>query len=296
MTPAPDPNRFFDSFPEFGETSKTGPSLARINARYRVLLHDQRDLLADARVLDLASHDGRFSLAALLTGAREVVGIEHDVQLVDAAAAHMRAHGIDPGRYRFVRRDLFESFMDLGHFDVVFCFGILYHVNDHLHLLSNIAEVEPQTVIIDGHVSSLDGAVIELRTPLGESPPPPGTQLEGWPSPLAVEALTSTLGWSGRWIDWTSAARPDDDGIGDYLSGKRVSYVATCPDPIPPETRDLAVGLVFEAQQEPRFQWQAITGIAKHFGINPQALRMWVRKAEREARDQPKAGPNPDPS
>jgi SAM-dependent methyltransferase len=287
MAPAPDPNRFFDSFPEFGETSKTGPSLARINARYRVLLHDHRALLDGARVLDLASHDGRFSLAALLTGAREVVGIEHDTQLVEAAAAHFERHGIEASRYRFVRRDLFESFMDLGHFDVVFCFGILYHVNDHLHLLSNIAEVEPRTVLIDGHVSDLPGAAIELRTPLGESPPPPGTQLEGWPTRLAVEALTSTLGWSGRWIDWPALARPDDDGIGDYLSGKRASYVATCPDPIPPETRELAVSLVFEAQQEPRFQWQAIAGIAKHFEINPQALRVWVRKAERDARDGP---------
>jgi SAM-dependent methyltransferase len=287
MAPAPDPNRFFDSFPEFGDTSKTGPSLARINARYRVLLHDQRALLEGARVLDLASHDGRFSLAALLTGAREVVGIEHDTQLVDAATAHFAKHGIDPSRYRFVRRDLFESFMDLGHFDVVFCFGILYHVNDHLHLLSNIAEVEPGTVIIDGHISRRDGAVIELRTPLGETPPPPGTQLEGWPTSLAIEALTSTLGWSGRWIDWQQASRPDDDNIADYLSGKRASYVATCPDPIPPDTRDLAVALVFEAQQEPRFQWQAITGISRHFDINPQALRVWVRKAEREARDLP---------
>jgi SAM-dependent methyltransferase len=263
MTAAPDPLRFYDSFPAFGETSKTGPSLARLNARYRVLLHENRALFEGARVLDLASHDGRFSLAALHTGAREVVGI-------------------DPSRYRFVRRDLFTSFLDLGHFDVVLCFGILYHVNDHFHLLSNIAEVEPKTVLIDSNVSKRDGAVIELQTPRGETPPPPGAQVEGYPTPAAIEALTSSLGWTGRWIDWQTAARPDDDGIGGYLTGRRMSYVATCPDPIPPETRDLAVSLVFDAQQEPRFQWQAVTGIAEHFGINPQALRMWVRKAERD--------------
>jgi SAM-dependent methyltransferase len=235
-------------------------------------------------VLDVASHDGRFSLGALLTGAREVVGVDHDPQLVAAATAHFEHQGIDPAGYRFECRDLFTSFLDLGHFDVVLCFGILYHVNDHLHLLSNIAELEPRTVIIDGHVSSHDAAVIELRTPLGESPPPPGSQLEGWPSPAAIEALTATLGWAGDWIDWRAVAGPDDEGIGDYLSGKRRSFVATCPDPIPEETRELAVGLVFEAQQEPRFQWHAITGISRHFGINPQALRVWVRKAEREGR------------
>ena len=181
MTTEPDPLHFFDSFPAFGETSRTGASLARINARYRVLIHENRDLFDGARVLDLASHDGRFSLAVLLTGAAEVVGIEHDRQLTDHAAEHMERHDIDPSRYRFERRDLFQSFLDLGRFDVVLCFGILYHVNDHLHLLSNIAEVEPKNVIIDSNVSKRDGAVIELQTPRGESPPPSGRADRGLP-------------------------------------------------------------------------------------------------------------------
>ena len=169
-------------------------------------------------MLDLASHDGRFSLAVLLTGAAEVVGIEHDRQLADHAAAHMERHRIDPSRYRFERRDLFQSFLDLGPFDIVLCFGILYHVNDHLHLLSNIAEVEPKTVIIDSNVSKRDGAVIELQTPRGETPPPRARRSRATRHPAAIEALTSTLGWTGRWIDWSTAARPDDAGIDGYSS------------------------------------------------------------------------------
>jgi SAM-dependent methyltransferase len=275
-----DSNRFFDAYPRFGESSKTGPSLARLNARYKVLLHENRHLIEGARVLDVASHDGRFSFAALQTGASEVLGIDHDPELVRHAASHMQAYGIDPARYQFECRDLFPGFADLGQFDVVLCFGILYHVNDHLHLLSNIAEVEPRVVLIDSHVSQLDGAVIELRSPLGQSPPEPGNQIEGYPSRAALDALTSSLGWSCQYLDWGPMA--GSDGVPDYREGRRVSLVATCPDRIPEDIRRLAVDLVFEHQREPRWQWMAIRGISEHFGINPQALRMWVRKAERE--------------
>lgn len=288
MPLVPEP-RFFDAFPRFADTSKTGPSLERLNARYRVLLEDHRALFEGARVLDLASHDGRFSFAALHTGVAEVVGIEHDRELVEAANANFAAYDVDPSRFRFVCRDLFEGFDDLGRFDVVLCFGILYHVNDHLHLLSNIAAVEPKTVLIDTHISALGGAVIELRSPLGASPPEPGNAIEGYPSRGAIEALTTNLGWSPHFIDWSAVARQDDEGIHDYLSGKRVSVVATCPDPIDPAVRETAIQLVFDNQNEPRWQWLAITGISEHYGINPQALRMWVRKAEREGR-----GPRPE--
>jgi SAM-dependent methyltransferase len=275
-----DVDRFFDAHPRFLETSKTGPALARLNARYKVLLRENRHLIDGARVLDVASHDGRFSFAALRTGATEVVGIEHDPELVRHAVSHMQAYGIDPARYRFECRDLFRGFADLGTFDVVLCFGILYHVNDHLHLLSSIAEVEPKVVLIDSHVSQLDGAVIELRSPLGQSPPQPGNQLEGHPTRAALDALISSLGWCGRYLDWSAMA--GTDGLQDYQEGRRVSLLATCPDRIPEDVRRQAVDLVFEFQREPRWQWMAIRGVSEHFGLNPQALRMWVRKAERE--------------
>jgi SAM-dependent methyltransferase len=275
---------FFDAFPRFVETSKTGRSIERLNARHRVLVERNRALFSGAAVLDLASHDGRFSFAALHAGAERVVGIEHDPELVKRAHENFEEYGIDSSRFRFECRDLYPPFDDLGRFDLVLCFGILYHINDHLTFLSNIAAVEPAHVLIDTHASRHDGAVIELRSPLGASPPPPGSGLEGRPSRGALDALTSTLGWEGRYVDWDIEARPDDGGIDDYLSGTRVSMVATCPDRIDEDVRRQAVALVFAHQTEPRWQWMAVKGISEHFGISPQSLRMWVRKAEREGR------------
>ena len=49
--------RFFDEYPRFLETSRTGPGLDRLNARYTALIHENRELIDGATVLDLASHD-----------------------------------------------------------------------------------------------------------------------------------------------------------------------------------------------------------------------------------------------
>ena len=95
-------------------------------------------------MLDLASHDGRFSFAALAAGAARVIGVEVDGDLVEKAEANLAACGVDADRYEFVHRDMFRHFDDLERVDVVFCFGIFYHVNDHMQLLTNIAGVEPR--------------------------------------------------------------------------------------------------------------------------------------------------------
>ena len=135
----PDPNRFFDAFPRFIETSATGPWLDRLNARYLGLIHANRDLLDGARVLDLASHDGRFSFAALQNAAQHVTGIELDHLMRREASENMKVYGVREDRYDFVLGDIFDHIDRVEPFDVAFCFGILYHITDHMLLLSEIA-------------------------------------------------------------------------------------------------------------------------------------------------------------
>src|SRR5258708_20185854 len=49
-----------------------------------------------------------------------------------------------------------------------------------------------------------------------------------------------------------------------------------------PEVRERAVRLVFEHQHEHHSQWAAIESIASKFGMTPQTLCSWVRRAERD--------------
>ena len=276
-----DPERFFDAFPRFGETSETGPWLDRLNARYMALVDSNRELLRDARVLDLASHDGRFSLAAVKSGAARVVGIELDRRLRDAALENMETYGVPRDRYEFVLGGIIERIDEVEPFDVVFCFGILYHLTDHMVLLSKIAAREPRHLIIDTHVSQREGAVIELRNAFGESPPPPGSYIEGRPTRLALESMLSYFGWTFEYFDWTASGLADSEHVGDYRSGKRVSLRATCNETVVPAAeRERAVQLALEAGDDRRSRSIAITQIAPQFGMTPQALRFWVTRAE----------------
>ena len=55
----------------------------------------------------------------------------------------------------------------------------------------------------------------------------------------------------------------------------------------PPELRERAVRLVFEQQDVYESQWAAIVSIAEKMGCSSEALRKWVRQAERDTGQRP---------
>ena len=54
----------------------------------------------------------------------------------------------------------------------------------------------------------------------------------------------------------------------------------TRPGRYPAEIRERAVRMVLEHEAEHTSQWAAITSIASKFGMTPETLRIWVRRAE----------------
>ena len=54
----------------------------------------------------------------------------------------------------------------------------------------------------------------------------------------------------------------------------------TRPGRYPAEIRERAVRMVLEHEAEHTSQWAAITSIASKFGVTPETLRIWVRRAE----------------
>jgi transposase-like protein len=55
------------------------------------------------------------------------------------------------------------------------------------------------------------------------------------------------------------------------------------PTKYSPEVRERAVRMVFDHQDDHASQWAAIASIAAKIGCTPEALRLWVRQAERDA-------------
>jgi len=59
------------------------------------------------------------------------------------------------------------------------------------------------------------------------------------------------------------------------------------PSKYSPELRDRAVRMVFEHAHEHPSQWAAIRSIAEKLGCTSEALRRWVRQAERDRGERP---------
>jgi tRNA (mo5U34)-methyltransferase len=98
------------------------------------------------RVLDLGCAEGFFSFEAERRGASEVVSLDFDPEMArrfalcaEAFDSSIRAHtmsvdDIDPGRF--------------GTFDLVMCFGLLYHLPDPLLAMEKIASVTSGSLLV----------------------------------------------------------------------------------------------------------------------------------------------------
>src|SRR6185503_6860927 len=90
---------FFDDYPRFLSTSETGGGIDRLNLRHEAMIADNVDVLRGARVLDLASHDGRWAVTA----------VEARQHLVDTTSESFKAEGVDRGSYELRCNDMFAE-------------------------------------------------------------------------------------------------------------------------------------------------------------------------------------------
>jgi predicted nicotinamide N-methyase len=138
---------YFDNYPDFYTTSKTGASSNRLNARYKALIESNLPLIQNKTVLDLASHDGRWSFAAIKNGAKYVIGIEDRRHLVENAIRDMKTYGITADVHYEIAK------LEANIIDTVFLFGYFYHTMNHIPLLREIKRIKPRYIILDSSVS-----------------------------------------------------------------------------------------------------------------------------------------------
>lgn len=228
---------FFDSFPRFYETSETGAHRARLNLRYEAIFGENQDIFGGARVIDIASHDGRWSLAALKAGAAEVVGIEARDDLVRGARENLKHYCDHDGRYRFIAGDVFEILSgQTFEADVVLCLGYLYHTLRYNELMRLIRDINPQYLVIDTEVIPgeqrrrvrlrYDYAGLQ-RNAVADHYSHRGRVLVGLPSVPALKILLDAYDFRiDRFSDWGSLLRDNpalNVGVDVYATGRRVT-------------------------------------------------------------------------
>jgi hypothetical protein len=228
---------FFEQYPRFYTTSSTAPTTARLNLRYEAIIADNRDVLGGASVIDLASHDGRWSLAALAAGAKSVTGVEARPDLVQAAADTLGQYGYGADRARFVTGDVHEVLASGGlTADVVLCLGFLYHTLRYNELLAGISRTRARYLIIDTFSPFMMGPVASVNViteDADEQGKAAADSLSHGPSVLVgrpnLGGLRVMLGAYGyrveRLSDWAGLLRdnPGSSDCGDYASQKRIT-------------------------------------------------------------------------
>ena len=211
---------FFTDYPLFYSNSRVGTKPPRLAKRHTVLIEQQSDLIAGKRILDIASHDGRWSFAALKAGASHVTGIELCPELVSTAESTFKQYGIPKTDYRFMTGDFFDVAPKLeGHFDTVFLFGFLYHTLKHAEVFYSISQLKPDTIIIDTRVSLVPGPYIEIKANYLQFAP------VGYPTVDAVSMILFYSGYSSEIVDWQPYLGDNCDGVPDYASGTRVTII-----------------------------------------------------------------------
>jgi 2-polyprenyl-3-methyl-5-hydroxy-6-metoxy-1,4-benzoquinol methylase len=234
-TPA---SNFFDSFPRFYETSQTTGAKGRLNLRYEAIFAQNAAVFQGARVLDIASHDGRWSLAALSTGASEVIGIEAREDLVESARENLDTYA--PGkRYDFRVGDVFQVLAEENlEVDVVLCLGFLYHTLRYNELMWRIRSLNPRHLIVDTAVERRRGFFVHVRTERAErarnavadSFSHGDITVVGRPTIKALRLILKSYGFEiERLSDWDTLIRdnPEAGHVGDYANGGRVTALCT---------------------------------------------------------------------
>jgi ubiquinone/menaquinone biosynthesis C-methylase UbiE len=228
---------FCNLYPRFLETTETVPSPNRLNTRHRAIIEWNADVLRGYRVLDIASHDGRWSFAALKTGACHVTGIEARPHLVDKAVTNFSFYGIPATSYRFITDMAVSAMRALpeASFDVVMCLGFLYHTMEHMAILLEARRLATRHVILDTDVTADGDAVIRLRHELIEDTrnsvdygrTGQSHALVGKPSRGALIAMLEFAGYGVELFDWQDGTINDWSHIEDYRDGMRVTLRAS---------------------------------------------------------------------
>ena len=209
----------------------------RLNERFERIIARNQHHIHGRSILDLGSHNGLWSWAALKNGAKFAFGIEGRKSVIDSGL-HAFAE-FDDSRYQFVNADVFEGIFNLpsistSAFDTVLCLGIYYHIMDHYRMMQLMTGLNPNAIIMDSGFINSDLYEIKLEFEdtaeiANAIPERPGQtkRIVGIPSLGALKAMAESCGYTSKIIEWRKDEVGDLEVVKDYFnygSGKRNRY------------------------------------------------------------------------
>tara|TARA_R110000787_G_scaffold39265_6_gene98616 strand:- start:3748 stop:4437 length:690 start_codon:yes stop_codon:yes gene_type:complete len=228
MTSQPGTN-FFDLYPEFYESGANGHLSDRLNNRYKAIIDWNRDYIKDAKILDIAAHDGRWAFASLMSGAKFCDCIEPREHIIKRGKDIFSKYDMLGSKCIFHPMQIHEWFYSNNTkepvYDVAFCLGYLYHTLYHYDLLYKLLSYA-KTVIIDTRIIKYQDTVIRVRQENIESDLSSFSEtLVATPSKSAIEVYLSQLNCEWEYYDWDKSESFSQ--CGDYKDGNRITMRIT---------------------------------------------------------------------
>ncbi len=135
----------------------------RLRAILRILGLLYRTGLVKLRIADLGCLEGGFTLALAQRGA-SVIGVEARAANLDKARLLKDHFGLP--NLEFLLGDVKDFTREgFGEFDVVLALGILYHLDDPLAWLRQVAEATRGVLLVDSHYAPADEAGLACLDP-----------------------------------------------------------------------------------------------------------------------------------
>jgi trehalose 2-sulfotransferase len=225
----------FDRFHEINGTAAGSAAAKRVRDRYKAIIGRNRALFRGARVLDLSSGDGCWSLAALDAGATHVVGIEWKPKAFASASAGFAKLGVEPGSYRFVNEKIFDALSSFapGEFDLIMC----RELSPDPHFFFQCLErLRPKHIVLDTNIIEQKEPSLAFTLRRENRPGPGGgwrfSAIDAAPSHALIRTLCDCFGFHCRMINWRALGITDWTAVDDYKRSRRRTYVLDRLDPL----------------------------------------------------------------
>jgi tRNA (mo5U34)-methyltransferase len=190
--------------------------------------------LESLRVLDVASNSGGFSVEARRRGADYVLGIDVVDRYLEQAKFVRAALEVD--NVEFKKLDVYDlSVEEVGEFDVTFCFGLLYHLENPVLAMRKISAVTRRVLLLDTNTILTENEELPLwrmnfPSPVS-SPDHKGASTSLWrdrqycqfkPNAIAVRRLLELVGF-----DTVRLIEPEAENLPEvYRTGRRKTFLA----------------------------------------------------------------------
>jgi SAM-dependent methyltransferase len=156
---------------EFDNGASTSPPDGRLINRqqqrrryfFDALLRVCDGSLAGRRVIDLGCSAGFWALQAIEAGADFVLGIDAREPAIEQAKLVFEAKGIDPARYRFEQRDIFEGELAES-FDVVLCLSLMSHLAKPVELFELMTGADAELLVIETELTRAPDSVFAVSS------------------------------------------------------------------------------------------------------------------------------------